>query len=161
MNDSPPTQPTAVTPTYSRTIGKQQIIRAILLLVLIVAIVAGSLPSYLSNQWSWANFPSATNIKQVKSILGKGIQLPDWNTYLQQPTEVGSHRWSLQLIGKTPENPILIFLRPQTRSTRQTRSRLGRHPRSYPKICRQSRAMGRKFDIFTFKSKISRKIELI
>jgi hypothetical protein len=119
MNDYPPTQPATVTPTYSRTISKQQIIRAILLLVLIVAIVAGSLPSYLNNQWSWANFPKATNIKQVKSILSTGIQLPDWNTYLQQPTEVGSHRWSLQLIGKTPENPILVFLRPQTENPKK------------------------------------------
>jgi hypothetical protein len=111
MEDS---QPTPVDLGTSRTIGKEQILRAILLALLIVLIVASSIPSYLSQQWPWANFPVATNIKQVKRVLGKGIQLPEWNTYVQQMTEVGSHRWSIQAIGKTPEKPILLFLRPQT-----------------------------------------------
>ncbi len=112
MNDSPPTQPSIT--NQHKTIGKEQIFRAILLILLIVLMLVGTVPSYLNNQWSWLNFPTVTNFRAIKSILNKGLQLPDWNTYLRQSIEVGSHRWSIQLIGKTPEKPIVLFLRPQT-----------------------------------------------
>jgi hypothetical protein len=112
MNDSPPTQPNAT--NLTKSIGKEQLFRAILLLLLIVLMLVGAVPSYLANKWSWANFPTVTNLKAVKSVLSKGLQLPDWNTYVRQITDVGSHRWLIQLIGKTPEKPIVLFLRPQT-----------------------------------------------
>jgi cyanoexosortase B-associated protein len=112
MNDSSPSQTNTIDRIES--IGKKQALRGILLLVLIVLLLLGAAPSYLSNNWSWKNIPTVANIKQVKRLLSHGIQLPDWNTYTRLSTDVGSHRWSVQLIGKTPEEPILLFLRPQT-----------------------------------------------
>jgi cyanoexosortase B-associated protein len=85
---------------------------ALVLLLLFMVITA--VPGYLTGKWHWANPPFVPQLKQIKTIKKTGINLTGWTT-LEQKTDVdiGGHKWSVQIIEKENQEPVILLFRTQ------------------------------------------------
>ncbi|WP_293118471.1 cyanoexosortase B system-associated protein [Moorena sp. SIO4G3] len=90
-----------------------QISRGVLLVLLLVLVIIGAVPGYLTGNWPWAKLPPVTNLQQIKVIRKTGIELSDWQTVEQQTIRIGGHKWSLQFIEQDQQKPVWLFLLPQ------------------------------------------------
>ncbi|NET30584.1 MAG: cyanoexosortase B system-associated protein [Cyanothece sp. SIO1E1] len=98
-----------------------EVIRIGLLLLLLVMLVMGAIPSYLTGQWPWMHQPKVTSIKQLQTLQQEGLSLPDWTTVQQQIMQIGNNKWSVQEMEwqGTPSqanqsDKIILLLLPQT-----------------------------------------------
>lgn len=92
---------------------KIPIAHLILVLVLILVLAIGSVPGYLSGKWAWSDLPKVENINQLKNLQQTGLTLPGWETLEHHKVNLGGNQWSLEMITKDDQNPIILLLRPQ------------------------------------------------
>ncbi|UKP00009.1 cyanoexosortase B system-associated protein [Nostoc sp. UHCC 0870] len=84
------------------------------LLPLLVLLVTGAVPGYLTGKWQWKQPPPVTNLKLLKDIRSKGLTLPGWKTLEQVEQEIGTNKWSLQLIQQeSSQKKAILLLLPQ------------------------------------------------
>jgi len=86
--------------------------RAIVLLVLLVIVAIGAMPSYLTGNWSWIDPPRFANFSAIKSLQTEGLDIPGWETLEQETLLLGGHKWSYQKIKGDLDKPIVLLLRP-------------------------------------------------
>ncbi|NJO41716.1 MAG: cyanoexosortase B system-associated protein [Cyanobacteria bacterium RU_5_0] len=94
--------------------------RLVILFVLAIATFS-TIPSYVTGQWSWEKIPELSNLESLRDLQQQGLTLPGWKTIEQDVKKIGGHKWSVQRIipetssdVPTPQNTILVMLRPQT-----------------------------------------------
>ncbi|NES86510.1 MAG: cyanoexosortase B system-associated protein [Moorea sp. SIO2B7] len=83
----------------------------ILLLILLIGIAA--IPGYWSGKWIWKAPPQITNLNQIRSTRNTGLNIPGWTTLNQAEIKISGHKWSLQLIQKGVQKPVILLLQPQ------------------------------------------------
>ncbi|GAA6616582.1 cyanoexosortase B system-associated protein [Scytonema sp. NUACC26] len=98
--------------SVSKFIKEKQFPQVVVLILLLVLLAVGAIPSYLKGRWEWREPPKIVNLKQLKQIRQKGISIPGWKTVEQREQEIGSHKWSYQLIQKEGQqtNAIVLLL---------------------------------------------------
>lgn len=84
----------------------------ILLGLLLLLIVMGAMPGYLSGKWSWARTPKIQNIAYLKSLSQTGLTIPNYREIGQEEFTLGERPWSAQLLQK-PGQSLLLLLLPQ------------------------------------------------
>lgn len=87
--------------------------RVVLFFFLLILVGIGAVPGYLSGNWSWAEPPPVTNLKQLKELRQTGLALPELQTLEQQTVTLGGHKWSFQAIKTENPKPVLLLLLPQ------------------------------------------------
>ncbi|MEQ8957332.1 MAG: cyanoexosortase B system-associated protein [Coleofasciculus sp. C2-GNP5-27] len=86
--------------------------RAIVLLVLLVIVAIGAVPSYFTGNWSWIEPPRFANFSSIKVVQIEGLEIPGWETLEQRTVTLGGHKWSYQEIKGDLDKPVLRLLRP-------------------------------------------------
>lgn len=90
-----------------------QIPKLIVLCFLLLMIVLGAIPSYLTGKWQWTHPPKVTNLKQLRNLREKGLTIPGWQTVKQQVGQIGGHKWSVQQLQGNSEKLVTLLLFPQ------------------------------------------------
>ncbi len=97
--------------------GTPSIIPIILILLLLISIFVGAMPGYLSGgQWRWSQLPKVPHLKAVKSVLSKGLELPNWTITQHQKVRIGGKTWSVQVMRSDRSDsskPLMLMLLPQ------------------------------------------------
>jgi cyanoexosortase B-associated protein len=84
------------------------------LLLLLLLLVTGAVPGYLTGKWQWKQPPPVTNLKLLKEIRSKGLNVSGWKTLEQVEQEIGTNKWSLQLIEQeSSQKKAILLLLPQ------------------------------------------------
>ncbi|MGK7900936.1 MAG: cyanoexosortase B system-associated protein [Hormoscilla sp.] len=81
-----------------------------LLLLLLALMAIGAVPGYLSGKWSWVKPPRVKTLKQLREIRKQGLNLPGWETLVQQVVTIGGHKWSYQQIQSSESQKVLLLL---------------------------------------------------
>jgi cyanoexosortase B-associated protein len=94
--------------------SRWSIVRIALILVLITLIFIEVVPGYWQGKkWSWLDRPQVANIDRIRSIRQTGLELPNWEILQQQELRIGGRQWSMQVMQKPQQKPVLLLLRPQ------------------------------------------------
>ena len=89
--------------------------RIIVILLLIGTIAIAAIPGYLQGgTWTWSELPQIENTRQMRELLGTGIQFDNWQTVVQKQLRIGGKKWSAQAITQGDTSPIIVLLAPQT-----------------------------------------------
>ena len=88
---------------------QKQASRLALVLLFILLVGIGAIPGYLSGNWLWSDLPQV-NLQQIKQLRTTGLSLPSWETLEQVEVNIGSHKWSAQLLQKGQQQAILYLL---------------------------------------------------
>lgn len=114
LSQLPMTNPT--TETRSRSGPK------ISLLLLLLALMAiGAVPGYISGKWSWVKPPRVTTLKQLREMRKQGLNLPGWQTLVQEEIPIGGHKWSYQQIQSEGQTTVGLLLLNQNSHVDQPR----------------------------------------
>jgi len=81
----------------------------------------GAVPGYLSGKWPWVKPPRVRNLKQLREIRTSGLNLPGWQTLVQQAITIGRHKWSDQQIQAEGETKAVLLLLNQNSHVAQPR----------------------------------------
>lgn len=96
--------------------SRRSITQIILILLLLISILVGAMPGYLSGgQWKWSQLPKVPHLKAVKSVL-EGLELPNWTMIQQQKVRISGKSWSVQIMrpeSSEVSSPVVLMLRPQ------------------------------------------------
>ncbi|AFZ03724.1 cyanoexosortase B system-associated protein [Calothrix sp. PCC 6303] len=97
---------------FSRLVKERQFPQIVALILLILLLVMGTLPGYMTGKWQWQKLPEVSTIKELRKIHQKGLAVPGWQIIEQKQTEVGEGKWSRQVIQKddSPKKAILLLL---------------------------------------------------
>ncbi|TAE55230.1 MAG: cyanoexosortase B system-associated protein [Nostocales cyanobacterium] len=101
--------------SFSKTFKSQQISQIILLILLLILLITGAVPGYLTGKWQWIQPPKISQIHELRNIRKVGLSIPGWETIQQSETQVGEHKWSLQVLKEQDstdesEEAILLLL---------------------------------------------------
>ncbi len=93
---------------------EKQFSQLVVLLLLLVLLALGAIPGYLKGRWEWREPPRIVALKELKQIRQTGISILGWKTVEQREQEIGSHKWSYQLIQKEgQQTKAIVLLLPQ------------------------------------------------
>lgn len=82
----------------------------ILLVLLLLLIVRGAIPGYLSNQWSWAQAPKIRNIAYLKNLRETGLTIPNYQKVEREQFSLGDRQWSAELLQKQGQSLVLLLM---------------------------------------------------
>ena len=68
------------------------------LILLLVMLVVGAAPGYLQGNWRWSWVGPINNLSELRDVRETGIDIPSWVTVEQGQRQVGSKKWSIQVI---------------------------------------------------------------
>jgi cyanoexosortase B-associated protein len=99
---------------FSKLVKERQFSQIVALILLLLLLVMGTLPGYMTGKWQWQKLPDVTTLKELRKIHKKGLVIPDWQTIEQKPAEVGEGKWSRQIIQKNnSQKQAVLLLLPQ------------------------------------------------
>ena len=96
--------------------GMGWIIQIILILLLLISIFVSTIPGYLSGgKWQWQQLPKVPHLSAVKSVLGQGLELPNWTIVEHQKVRISGKNWSVQVMrsNQPQSKPVMLLLSPQ------------------------------------------------
>ncbi len=96
-----------------KLIHRSSLSKVIVLCFLLLVIVLGAIPSYITGKWQWTHPPKVTNLHNLRNLREKGITLPGWQTVEQQIGQIGGHKWSMQQLQGNSEKLVTLLLFPQ------------------------------------------------
>jgi cyanoexosortase B-associated protein len=100
--------------SLSKFLKQQQWSQVAVLILLLLLLAVGAVPGYLTGKWQWQQPPPVTQLKQLKNLRKVGLNLPGWQTIEQSETQVGEHKWSMQILKqKDPPTDAILLLLPQ------------------------------------------------
>ncbi|MDF5710048.1 MAG: cyanoexosortase B system-associated protein [Nostoc sp. S4] len=100
--------------SFSKFFKQNQLSQVAALLLLLVLLVMGGVPGYLTGHWQWKQPPPVANLKELRQIRKTGLTIPGWQTVEQTEQQIGEHKWSLQVIKKVgSETQAILLLLPQ------------------------------------------------
>lgn len=80
------------------------------LVLLLVLVILGAVPSYWTGNWSWKEPPPVANLKQLRTLRETGLNLPGWRTVEQNLQTLGGHKWSVQTLERDKRSLRLLLL---------------------------------------------------
>ena len=106
--------------SFSKLLKENQFPQLAALLLLLILLVIGAVPGYITGHWQWQKLPPITTIKQLRQLRHQGLNLPGWQTIEKSQQQIGGHKWLMQVTKKqgTQTQAILLLL-PQTDSKNQ------------------------------------------
>ena len=84
-----------------------------IILLLIILIAIGAVPSYLKAKWAWTDLPQVQQINQIRNLRETGLEIPGWQTILQKEITIGDKQWSGQILQKPGAKKVTLLLMPQ------------------------------------------------
>ncbi len=100
--------------SFDKFLKRYQFPKMAALLLLLVLLVVGAVPGYLTGNWQWKQPPSVASLKQLKQLRQTGLALPGWQTIEKREQVIGGHKWLLQIIKKQGEKTeAILLLQPQ------------------------------------------------
>lgn len=106
--------------SFTKFLKESQFSQVVALLLLLLVLVLGAIPGYLTAHWNWQELPRITNLKELQNLPRKGLNLPGWQTVEQREQEIGEGKWSYQVIQKQgDQTKAIVLLLPQTGSKDQ------------------------------------------
>lgn len=91
---------------------KYQLSKVILLLFLLIILVVGTVPGYITGKWSWENTPQFSNFKYLRQIREDGLTISDLPTISHKQLLIADHKWLLQTVKKDNQSVVLLLLVP-------------------------------------------------
>ncbi|MBW4475765.1 MAG: cyanoexosortase B system-associated protein [Tolypothrix brevis GSE-NOS-MK-07-07A] len=106
--------------SFSKLLKENQFPQLAALLLLLILLVIGAVPGYMTGHWQWQKLPPITTIKQLRQLRHQGLNLPGWQTIEKSQQQIGGHKWLMQVTKKqgTQTQAILLLL-PQSDSKDQ------------------------------------------
>ncbi|MGB6295191.1 MAG: cyanoexosortase B system-associated protein [Rivularia sp. (in: cyanobacteria)] len=100
--------------SLSRVFKERQFLQIAALLILVLLLAIGALPGYFQGKWQWKEPPPIVNLGEIKQLRKTGLTLPGWKITQQQEQNLGSGKWSLQLMeNEDSKQTAILFLLPQ------------------------------------------------
>lgn len=100
--------------SLSKFFKQQQWNQVVVLILLLILLLVGAVPGYLTGKWQWQQPPPVRQLTELKSIRNQGLDLPGWTTIKQSESQIGAHKWSLQIL-QPPDSSLqaVLLLLPQ------------------------------------------------
>jgi cyanoexosortase B-associated protein len=92
--------------------------KLVLLALLLLLLLVGTAPGYLSRRWVWTARPDVPQLKALREVRQKGIPIIDWKIDKGESIILGDHKWYVQDLSQGKKKAT-IFLLPQTSSKSQ------------------------------------------
>ncbi|NET01626.1 MAG: cyanoexosortase B system-associated protein [Sphaerospermopsis sp. SIO1G2] len=101
--------------SLSKHFKSQQLSQVVLLVLLLIILITGAVPGYFTGKWQWTQPPKVNQIKELRNIRKEGLDILGWKTIQQSESQVGEHKWSLQVLQEQepsdqPVEAILLLL---------------------------------------------------
>ena len=96
--------------SLSKFFKERQYSQLAALLLLVLLLLIGAVPGYLTGNWQWKQPPAVPTLKELREIRKAGLSVPGWQTIKQEEREIGERKWSLQTIQKEGTNTEAILL---------------------------------------------------
>jgi cyanoexosortase B-associated protein len=87
--------------------------KAVLLVLLLILVVIGAAPGYLSGKWRWSEPPKVATLSQLTKLHQVGLQIPGWQVIDRKTPQVGEHKWLMQEISNANKDKAIVLLFPQ------------------------------------------------
>ncbi|MEM1171577.1 MAG: cyanoexosortase B system-associated protein [Cyanobacteria bacterium P01_H01_bin.35] len=91
---------------------KYQLSKVILLVFLLIVLVVGTVPGYITGKWSWKNTAQMANFKYLRQIRKDGLTISDLPTRSHQQRLIADHKWLLQEVKQNNQSIFLLLLVP-------------------------------------------------
>ncbi|NES07581.1 MAG: cyanoexosortase B system-associated protein [Okeania sp. SIO2F4] len=95
-----------------KILQRYQLSKVILVVLLLIVLVVGAVPGYITGKWSWKNTPRITNFKDLRQIREEGLTISDLPTISHQKIRIADHNWLLQKVKQDNQSVILLLLTP-------------------------------------------------
>ncbi len=100
--------------SLSRFFKERQFLQIAALLLLALLLALGALPGYFQGDWQWKEPPPIIKLGEIKQLRKTGLTLPGWKITQQQEQNLGSGKWSLQLMeNEDSKQTAILLLLPQ------------------------------------------------
>lgn len=94
----------------SKSLQKSQVSRLILLIFLLIVLIVGAVPDYITGKWSWKHTPEITNLKYLRKVREDGLTISGWRKISHQQKTIADHKWLLQEIENENKSALLLLL---------------------------------------------------
>lgn len=106
--------------SLSKHLKLQQISQVALLILLLILLIIGAVPGYFTGKWQWKQPPPISKLSELKNIRKTGLNIPGWETTQQSESQVGEHKWSVQVLQPQDSSvEAILLLLPQNGSRDQ------------------------------------------
>lgn len=95
-----------------KKLQKYQLPRVLLAVFLLIILVVGILPDYITGKWSWENIPQITNLKYLRKIRKDGLTISDLPTISHKKVLIANHKWLLQIVKNNTKAVVFLLLTP-------------------------------------------------
>jgi cyanoexosortase B-associated protein len=96
--------------SLSKFFKEQQWSQVAVLILLLLLLFIGAVPGYITGKWQWQQPPSVSKLNELKNIRKVGLNIPEWQTTQQLESQVGEHKWSIQIMKQKDVEAILLLL---------------------------------------------------
>jgi cyanoexosortase B-associated protein len=96
--------------SLSKFFKQQQLTQVGVLLLLLIVLVIGAVPGYFTGKWQWKQPPPVKQLKEIKNIRKVGLNIPEWETIQHLESQIGEHKWSVQLLRHNNSSTEAILL---------------------------------------------------
>ena len=90
--------------------SKYQLSKLILVIFLLVVLIVGAVPDYITGKWSWKDTAEITNLKYLRKVREDGLTIPEWEKISHQKIVIADHKWLFQKIKNDSQSAILLLL---------------------------------------------------
>ncbi len=95
-----------------KILHRYQLSKVILLVFLLIVLVVGAAPGYLTGKWSWENTVTIANLKDLKQLREDGLTISGLPTISHQKIVIADHKWLLQKVENDNQSVVLLLLTP-------------------------------------------------
>jgi cyanoexosortase B-associated protein len=100
--------------SLSKIFQEKQWSQLAVLILLLLLLIVGAVPGYLTGKWVWQQPPPVNKLHELKNIRKVGLNIPCWQTVQHSESQIGEHKWSLQILKQQdPANEAILLLLPQ------------------------------------------------
>jgi cyanoexosortase B-associated protein len=100
--------------SLSKIFQEKQWSQLAVLILLLLLLTVGAVPGYLTGKWVWQQPPPVNKLHELKNIRKVGLNIPGWQTVQHSESQIGKHKWSLQILKQQdPANEAILLLLPQ------------------------------------------------
>jgi len=92
-----------------KKIQKSQLPQVVLVVFLLIILVVGTVPGYITGKWSWINTAKITNLKDLKQIREDGLTISGLPKISHQINIIAEHKWLRQEV-KNDNQSVFLFL---------------------------------------------------
>ncbi|MEB3343539.1 cyanoexosortase B system-associated protein [Okeania sp.] len=95
-----------------KRLHRYKLSQVVLVLFLLIILVVGTVPGYITGKWSWKNTAKITNLKDLKQIKEEGLTISDLPTISHEQLLIADHKWLEQKVKNNEQSIVLLLLTP-------------------------------------------------